>query len=120
MRSGAGASEKWAGAARRDARRSATGRWRPGLYRARDRLLKARERLPGRERRRLPSFTALAAGIRLWHGELLAYFDEPMTLGNAEGIVNKHTRRMGMSELRGLFSDDLPARDDLMALPALR
>jgi transposase len=112
-------------------------RWRPELYRARHRLLKASERLSERERRRLcelfqhepliaeawglkeafrsiykaphrseaerrldrflaaadraelPAFKAFADGVRLWHEELLAYFDEPTTNGYAEGVINK-------------------------------
>jgi transposase len=111
--------------------------WRPELYRARHRLLKARERLSEHERRRLsdlferepliaeawglkegfraiyragdraeaeqrleaflaavdradlPAFDAFAKGIRIWHQELLAYFDEPTTNGYAEGVINK-------------------------------
>jgi transposase len=27
--------------------------------------------------------------VRLWHEELLAYFDEPTTNGYAEGVINK-------------------------------
>jgi len=120
------------------ARRSGQGAtWRRDLYRARHRLLKARERLTERDRRRLcalfehepliaeawalkeafrsiyrapdrreaerrlerflgaveraqlPAFTAFADGVRLWRGELLAYFDEPTTNGYAEGVINK-------------------------------
>jgi transposase len=111
--------------------------WRPELYQARHRLLKVRERLSDRERRRLtelfecepliaeawglkeafrtvyrandradaehrlnafltavdraglPAFDAFAKGIRIWHEELLAYFDEPTTNGYAEGVINK-------------------------------
>jgi transposase len=111
--------------------------WRQQLFRARHRLLKARERLSSQERRSLcelfqaepllaeawglkeafrtiyrstsrneaeqrlacffaavdraaiPSFTAFAQGIRLWREELLAYFDEPITNGYAEGVINK-------------------------------
>jgi transposase len=111
--------------------------WRQQLFRARHRLLKARERLSFQERRSLcelfeaepllaeawalkeafraiyrstsrieaeqrlarflaavdraaiPSFTAFAEGIRLWREELLAYFDQPITNGYAEGVINK-------------------------------
>jgi transposase len=111
--------------------------WRQQLFRARHRLLKARERLSFQERRSLcelfevepllaeawalkeafraiyrsssrseaeqrlasflaavdraaiPSFTAFAEGIRLWRHELLAYFDQPITNGYAEGVINK-------------------------------
>jgi transposase len=41
------------------------------------------------ERTGMASFTAFAAGVRLWRGELLAYFDEPTTNGYAEGVINK-------------------------------
>jgi transposase len=37
----------------------------------------------------IPSFDAFADGIRLWRQELLAYFDEPVTNGYAEGVINK-------------------------------
>ncbi len=111
--------------------------WRQQLFRARHRLLKARERLSFQERRSLcqlfeaepllaeawglkeafraiyrstgrseaeqrlerflaavdraaiPSFSAFAEGIRLWREELLAYFDQPITNGYAEGVINK-------------------------------
>jgi transposase len=41
------------------------------------------------DRAAIPSFTALAEGIRLWREELLAYFDQPITNGYAEGVTNK-------------------------------
>jgi transposase len=41
------------------------------------------------ERAAIPSFTAFANGLRTWHEELLAYFDEPTTNGYAEGVINK-------------------------------
>jgi transposase len=41
------------------------------------------------ERAQLPAFTAFADGVRLWRGDLLAYFDEPTTNGYAEGVINK-------------------------------
>ena len=37
----------------------------------------------------IPSFGAFADGVRLWQQELLAYFDEPVTNGYAEGVINK-------------------------------
>jgi transposase len=37
----------------------------------------------------IPSFDAFADGVRLWQRELLAYFDEPVTNGYAEGVINK-------------------------------
>jgi hypothetical protein len=37
----------------------------------------------------IPSFDAFADGVRLWQQELLAYFDEPVTNGYAEGVINK-------------------------------
>jgi transposase len=37
----------------------------------------------------IPSFDAFADGIRLWREELLAYFDQPITNGYAEGVINK-------------------------------
>ena len=119
------------------ARRAGRTIWKRELYQARRVLLKGRERLSARERRRLcelferepliaeawglkesfraiyraadrrqadeqlerflsgcrlaalPSFDAFAEGIRLWRAELLAYFDEPVTNGYAEGVINK-------------------------------
>ena len=41
------------------------------------------------DRAAIPSFTAFAEGIRLWRQELLAYFDQPITNGYAEGVINK-------------------------------
>jgi transposase len=41
------------------------------------------------ERAQIPSFTAFADGIRLWHQEILAYFDEPTSNGYADGVINK-------------------------------
>jgi len=41
------------------------------------------------ERAAIPSFTAFAEGVRLWREELLAYFDQPITNGYAEGVTNK-------------------------------
>ena len=38
---------------------------------------------------RYPSFSAFAEGIRLWRKEQLAYFDQPITNGYAEGVINK-------------------------------
>jgi transposase len=62
------------------------------IYRSRDRA-EAEERL---ERflvacrlAAIPSFEAFAQGIQLWRQELLAYFDEPVTNGYAEGVINK-------------------------------
>jgi transposase len=43
------------------------------------------------ERAQLPAFTAFAEGVRLWRAELLAYFDEQVTNGYAEGVINKVT-----------------------------
>jgi transposase len=111
--------------------------WRQDLYRARHRLLRARERLSEHERRSLcelfarepllaeawglkeafraiyrapdraeaearlerflaaveraalPSFDSFARAVRLWREELLAYFEEPVTNGYAEGVINK-------------------------------
>jgi transposase len=61
------------------------------IYRAPDRA-EAERRLDGFlgevERPGIASFTAFAAGVRLWRGELLAYFDEPSTNGYAEGVIN--------------------------------
>jgi transposase len=122
---------------RQRGRKPRTQSWRQQLFRARHRLLKARERLSFQERRSLcelfqaepllaeawglkeafraiyrstsrveaeqrlerflaavdqaaiPSFTAFAEGIRLWREELLAYFDQPITNGYAEGVINK-------------------------------
>jgi transposase len=119
------------------ARRAGRTIWKRELYQARRLLLKGRERLSERERRRLcelfkhepliaeawglkegfraiyraadrrqaeqqlerflsgcrlaalPSFDAFAEGIRLWRQELLAYFDQPITNGYAEGVINK-------------------------------
>lgn len=41
------------------------------------------------ERAAIPSFDAFANGVRPWREELLAYFDEPVTNGYAEGVINK-------------------------------
>ncbi len=41
------------------------------------------------DRAAIPSFSAFAEGIRLWREELLAYFDQPITNGYAEGVINK-------------------------------
>jgi transposase len=41
------------------------------------------------DRAAIPSFSAFAKGIRLWREELLAYFDQPITNGYAEGVINK-------------------------------
>ena len=62
------------------------------IYRAPDRAEAERrlERfLDEVERAGIASFTAFAAGVRLWRSELLAYFDEPTTNGYAEGVINK-------------------------------
>ena len=40
------------------------------------------------DRTAIPSFSAFAEGIRLWREELLA-FDQPITNGYAEGVINK-------------------------------
>jgi transposase len=37
----------------------------------------------------IPSFDAFAEGVKNWRQELLAYFDEPVTNGYAEGVINK-------------------------------
>jgi transposase len=62
------------------------------MYRAPDRDQAERrldQFLGAVDRAQLPAFTASADGIRLWRGELLAYFDEPTTNGYAEGVINK-------------------------------
>ncbi len=41
------------------------------------------------DRAAIPSFSAFAEGTRLWREELLAYFDQPITNGYAEGVINK-------------------------------
>jgi transposase len=41
------------------------------------------------DRAAIPSFSAFAEGIRLWREELLAYFDQPISNGYAEGVINK-------------------------------
>jgi transposase len=62
------------------------------IYRSRDRT-QAEQRLErfltGCRVAALPSFDAFAEGIRLWRQELLAYFDQPVTNGYAEGVINK-------------------------------
>jgi transposase len=58
------------------------------VYRAGDRADAQRRLelfLAAVERAGLPAFDAFAKGVRLWHIELLAYFDEPTTNGYAEG-----------------------------------
>jgi hypothetical protein len=37
----------------------------------------------------IPSFSAFAESTRLWREELLAYFDQPITNGYAEGVINE-------------------------------
>jgi transposase len=62
------------------------------IYRARDRseaVLRLERFLGAVERAQIPSFSAFARGIELWREELLAYFDEPLTNGYAEGVINK-------------------------------
>ena len=62
------------------------------IYRAPDRREAERRLhrfLGAVERAEVPAFIAFADGIRLWRGELLAYFDEPTTDGYAEGVINK-------------------------------
>lgn len=62
------------------------------IYRASDRAEAERrlERfLAAVERAAIPSFDAFAHGLRLWREELLAYFEEPLTNGYAEGVINK-------------------------------
>ena len=41
------------------------------------------------ERSGLAPFEAFANGLGPWRQELLAYFDEPLTNGYAEGVTNK-------------------------------
>ncbi len=41
------------------------------------------------ERAQIPSLAPSPNGVRLWRGEILAYFDEPTTNGYAEGVINK-------------------------------
>jgi transposase len=62
------------------------------IYRSRDRR-QAEERLERFLTRcrlaAIPSFHAFAKGLLLWREELLAYFDQPVTNGYAEGVTNK-------------------------------
>ena len=62
------------------------------IYRSTSRI-EAEERLErflaAVDRAAIPSFTAFAEGVRLWRQELLAYFDQPITNGYAEGVTNK-------------------------------
>jgi len=37
----------------------------------------------------IPSFDAFAEGVKNWRQELLAYFNEPVTNGYAERVINK-------------------------------
>ncbi len=41
------------------------------------------------DRAAIPSFSAFAEGVRIWRQELLAYFDQPISNGYAEGVINK-------------------------------
>jgi transposase len=41
------------------------------------------------DRAAMPSFSAFADGVRLWREELLAYFEQPISNGYAEGVINK-------------------------------
>lgn len=62
------------------------------IYRSRSRAEAERRLdrfLAAVDRAAIPPFTAFAEGIRLWHEELLAYFDQPVTNGYAEGVINK-------------------------------
>jgi transposase len=62
------------------------------IYRSRDRRQAEQQLerfLTGCRLAAIPSFDAFADGIRLWRQELLAYFDQPITNGYAEGVINK-------------------------------
>lgn len=62
------------------------------IYRSDDRV-EAEQRLErflaAVDRAAIPSFTAFAEGVPLWREELLAYFDQPIGNGYAEGVINK-------------------------------
>jgi transposase len=62
------------------------------IYRSRDRgeaELRLARFLAAVERAQIPSFSAFAKGLQPWREELLAYFEEPLTNGYAEGVINK-------------------------------
>jgi transposase len=62
------------------------------IYRAPDRAeaeARLQHFLGAVERAALPSFDSFARAVRLWREELLAYFEEPVTNGYAEGVINK-------------------------------
>jgi transposase len=63
-----------------------------GIYRSADRTeaeARLQHFLAAVERAALPSFDSFARAVRLWREELLAYFEEPVTNGYAEGVINK-------------------------------
>jgi transposase len=77
------------------------------IYRSRDRRgaeVRLERFLTGCRLAAIPSFEAFAQGVRLWREELLAYFDEPLTNGYAEGVINKikviKRRAYGLQALR--------------------
>jgi transposase len=62
------------------------------VYRATERReaeLRLDRFLAAADRAAIASFESFAKGVRLWREELLAYFDEPLTNGYAEGVTNK-------------------------------
>jgi transposase len=62
------------------------------IYRAADRAeaeMRLDRFLGAVERQVLPAFSSFAEGVRGWREELLAYFEEPITNGYAEGVINK-------------------------------
>jgi transposase len=79
------------------------------IYKAQDRA-EAQQRLQrfytAVDHAHLRPFTAFANGLTDWQTEMLAYFDEPTTNGNAEGVINKvkiiQTPRLRTAHLRRL------------------
>jgi transposase len=62
------------------------------IYRSDNRVdaeLRLERFLAAVDRAAIPSFNAFAEGVRLWREEPLAYFDQPISNGFAEGVINK-------------------------------
>ncbi len=62
------------------------------IYRSDNRVdaeLRLERFLAAVDRAAIPSFNAFAEGVRLWREELLAHFDQPISNGYAEGVINK-------------------------------
>ena len=65
------------------------------------------------DREVLPAFSSFAVGVRQWREERLAYFDEPTTNGDAEGVI--HTVKVIKRRAYGLPSFESFRRRVLVA-----